>query len=216
MARPTKAELNTELGILAAKFASKLLELTAASAPGPTNNPPKVKRLLALLDATYKVAQSSVTNMQNLASVRGVGGDHLMDFALRSIKRMNKEFDNQVEKTNKEIEAVEEAENKSKETAGKISRAATVANTGAVVGTVPVIFNPAGTVLLAQGTAEGAAAKVAETGKAAAQMTQSADLINKCRNVGQMPSQLSGVFDAFNVPEADPGTVNFGSDVFNF
>lgn len=216
MARPTKAELNTELGILAAKFASKLVELTTASAPGPTNNPPKVKRLLALLDATYKVAESSVTNMQNLSSVRGVGGDHLMDFAYRSIQRMNKEFDNQVEKTNKELEAVVEAENKSKEVAGNISKAATVANTGAVVGTVPVVFNPAGTVLLAQGTAEGVAAKATETGKAAAQMTQSADLINNCRNVGNMPSQLSGVFDAFNVPEVDPGTVNFGSDVFNF
>lgn len=216
MARPTKAELNEELVTLAAKFANKLLELTASSTPGPSFNPPKTKRILDLLNATYKVAESSVTNMQNLSSVRGVGGDHLMDFALRSLKRMNKEFDNQVEKTNKEIEAAEEVENKSKETAGKISKAATVANTGAVVGTVPVVFNPAGTVMLAQGTADGVAAEATEASKATAKMAQSADLINNCRNVGQMPSQLSGVFDAFNVPEADPGTVNFGSDVFNF
>jgi hypothetical protein len=213
MARPTKAELNTELGLLAAKFASKLVELTTASS---TNNAPKVKRLLALLDATYKVAESSVTNMQNLSSIQGVGGDHLMDFAYRSIQRMNKEFDNQVEKTNKELEAAIEAENKSKEVAGKVSRAATVANTGAVVGTVPVVFNPAGTLMLNQGTAEGAAAQAAETSKAAAQMTQSAGLIDNCRNVGNMPSQLSGVFDAFDAPEPDPGTVNFGNDVFDF
>ena len=213
MARPTKAELNTELGLLAAKFASKLVELTTASS---TNNAPKVKRLLALLDATYKVAESSVTNMQNLSSIQGVGGDHLMDFAYRSIQRMNKEFDNQVEMTNKELEAAIEAENKSKEVAGKVSKAATVANTGAVVGTVPVVFNPAGTLMLNQGTAEGVAAKAEETSKAAAQMTQSAGLIDNCRNVGNMPGQLSGVFDAFDAPEPDPGTVNFGSDVFDF
>lgn len=211
MARATRDQLNGELATLGAKFTSKLAELAAHSSSG---NSAGVKRVLDLLKSTSTVAYDSVANMQSMAGIQGVSGDQLMDFSYRALQRMNKEFDIQVEKLNEELEKSEEVEDKSKEVSGKLANTTRSSRVGAVSASNPVAF-PADGLLVAK-EVEGQAAKARQVSKAEAKKSGMGDVIDKCSQVPQFPSQLADAFSSFDVPNPPSNLANFDSDVFNF
>ena len=197
MARATRDQLNGELATLGAKFTSKLAELAAHSSSG---NSAGVKRVLDLLKSTSTVAYDSVANMQSLAGIQGVSGDQLMDI--------------QVEKLNEELEKSEEVEDKSKEVSGKLANTTRSSRVGAVSASNPVVF-PADGLLVAK-EAEGQAAKARQVSKAEAKKSGMGDVIDKCSQVPQFPSQLAAAFSSFDVPNPPSNLANFDSDVFDF